>query len=98
MRFKGKLGALYETYESILDAANLLKRFSKSVLQVANLGEIAYRMCHTTREQVIQLAKSLEKTEYCQFLLRVVVMTNIKCLGQLSLEILIARDDRNENN
>ena len=59
------------THESLLEAAQYIETVQRMQnVQVANLEEIAYRMGYITREQVIELAQSLKKNEYGQYLLR----------------------------
>lgn len=41
-------------------------------MQIANLEEIAYRKGYITREKVLELAQPLKKTEYGQYLLRLI--------------------------
>lgn len=61
------------THESLLEAAQFIETVQRMQnMQVANLEEIAYRMGYITREQVIELAQSLKKNEYGQYLLRIV--------------------------
>ena len=61
------------THESLLEAAQYIETVQRMQnVQVANLEEIAYRMGYITREQVIELAQSLKKNEYGQYLLRLV--------------------------
>ena len=61
------------THESLLEAAQYIETVQRMQnVQVANLEESAYRMGYITREQVIELAQSLKKNEYGQYLLRLV--------------------------
>lgn len=61
------------THESLLEAAQYIETVQRMQnVQVANLEEIAYHMGYITREQVIELAQSLKKNEYGQYLLRLV--------------------------
>ena len=61
------------THESLLEAAQYIETVQRMQnVQVANLEEIAYRMGYITRDQVIELAQSLKKNEYGQYLLRLV--------------------------
>ena len=61
------------THESLLEAAQYIETVQRMQnVHVANLEEIAYRMGYITREQVIELAQSLKKNEYGQYLLRLV--------------------------
>lgn len=61
------------THESLLEAAQYIETVQRMQnVQVANLEEISYRMGYITREQVIELAQSLKKNEYGQYLLRLV--------------------------
>ena len=61
------------THESLLEAAQYIETVQRMQnVQVANLEEIAYRMGYITREQVIELAQELKKSEYGQYLLRLV--------------------------
>ncbi|HEK9647488.1 TPA: glucose-1-phosphate thymidylyltransferase RfbA, partial [Streptococcus equi subsp. equi] len=61
------------THESLLEAAQYIETVQRlQNAQVANLEEIAYRMGYITKEDVYQLAQSLKKNEYGQYLLRLI--------------------------
>lgn len=61
------------THESLLEAAQYIETVQRlQNAQVANLEEIAYRMDYITKEDVYQLAQSLKKNEYGQYLLRLI--------------------------
>lgn len=59
------------THESMLEASNFIHTIEKRQgLKVACLEEIAYERGYITREELIQLAESLKKNEYGQYLLK----------------------------
>lgn len=61
------------THESLLDAAIYIESVQRlQNMQIANLEEIAYRKGYITREKVLELAQPLKKTEYGQYLLRLI--------------------------
>lgn len=61
------------THESLLEASQYIETVQRlQNVQVANLEEIAYRMGYITKEQVLELAQSLKKNEYGQYLLRLI--------------------------
>ena len=61
------------THESLLQAAQYIETVQRlQNVQVANLEEIAYRMGYINKEQVHELAQSLKKNEYGQYLLRLI--------------------------
>ena len=61
------------THESLLEAAQYIETVQRMQnVQVANLEEIAYRMGYITKEEVHDLAQSLKKNEYGQYLLRLI--------------------------
>src|SRR5947209_13545576 len=61
------------TFESLIDAATFVQTSHTSqAIKVACLEEIAYRLGFIDREQVMVLAKSLEKSGYGNYLLDVV--------------------------
>ena len=61
------------THESLLDASIYIESVQRlQNMQIANLEEIAYRMGYITREKVLELAQPLKKTEYGQYLLRLI--------------------------
>ena len=65
------------THESLLDASIYIESVQRlQNMQIANLEEIAYRKGYITREKVLELAQSLKKTEYGQYLLRLIGETN----------------------
>ncbi len=60
------------THESLHDAGSFVASIQKRQgLQVACVEEIAYRMGYITREQLINLAQPLLKSDYGQYLLKV---------------------------
>lgn len=61
------------THESLLEAAQYIETVQRlQNVQVANLEEIAYRMGYISKEDVHELAQSLKKNEYGQYLLRLI--------------------------
>ena len=61
------------THESLLDASIYIESVQRlQNMQIANLEEIAYRKGYITREKVLALAQQLKKTEYGQYLLRLI--------------------------
>ena len=61
------------THESLLEASQYIETVQRiQNVQVANLEEIAYRKGYITREKVLELAQPLKKTEYGQYLLRLI--------------------------
>ena len=61
------------THESLLDASIYIESIQRlQNMQIANLEEIAYRKGYITREKVLELAQPLKKTEYGQYLLRLI--------------------------
>ena len=65
------------THESLLDASIYIESVQRlQNMQIANLEEIAYRKGYITREKVLELAQPLNKTEYGQYLLRLIGENN----------------------
>ena len=61
------------TFESLIDAAMFVQTLEKRQgLKIASPEEIGYRMGFITREQVLILAKALEKSGYGSYLLDIV--------------------------
>ena len=61
------------THESLLDASIYIESVQRlQNMQIANLEEIAYCKGYITREKVLELAQPLKKTEYGQYLLRLI--------------------------
>lgn len=61
------------THESLLYASIYIESVQRlQNMQIANLEEIAYRKGYITREKVLELAQPLKKTEYGQYLLRLI--------------------------
>jgi len=61
------------THESLLDAANFVQAVQKRQgLYIACIEEIAYRNNFINRTQLIKLAQPLLKTEYGQYLMRLI--------------------------
>lgn len=59
------------THDSLLDASHFVSLIEKRQgLKVACIEEIAYQKNYITSEQLVKLAKPLEKIEYGQYLLR----------------------------
>lgn len=59
------------THESLLEASAFIETIEKRQgLKVACLEEIAFDMGYISREQVLELARPLEKNQYGQYLLR----------------------------
>lgn len=68
------------THESLLDAANYIKILEdRQGLKIACLEEIAYRMGYIDRDQVAEVAESLRKNGYGQYLLN---MLNEEKIGR----------------
>ena len=60
------------TFESLIDAGTFVQTLEKRQgMKIACPEEIAYRMGFITREQVVSLAKSLEKSGYGGYLLNI---------------------------
>ena len=61
------------THDAMLDAANFIRTIeTRQGLQVACLQEIAYENGWMTKEQVRESVRDLQKTEYGQYLLKVI--------------------------
>jgi len=61
------------THESLLDAGNFIRTIEKRTsLKIACIEEIAYLNRWIDKEQLKELAKPLKKTEYGQYLLKIV--------------------------
>ena len=61
------------THEAMLDAGNFIRTIeTRQGLQVACLQEIAYMNGWMTREQVRESCRDLLKTEYGQYLIRMI--------------------------
>jgi len=59
------------THESLLDASNFIKTIEdRQGLKVACIEEIAYEMGYITKEQLIELAQPLKKSQYGQYMLK----------------------------
>lgn len=60
------------THESLLDASNFVEAIQKRQgLYIACLEEIAYRNGYITRQQLVDLAQTLIKTEYGKYLMEI---------------------------
>ena len=60
------------TFESLLEASQFIQTIEKRQgLKIACPEEIAYRMGYITAEQLVELAASLNKNGYGQYLLNV---------------------------
>ena len=74
VRFTGRGLAWLDTgtHEALLDASNFVENVQKRQgLYIACIEEISYRKGYITREQLIQLAQPLIKTDYGRYLLDV---------------------------
>lgn len=61
------------TYEGLLEASNFVSIIQKRQgLYVSCIEEIAYRKGYITKEKLAELAKPMMKTEYGQYLMRIV--------------------------
>ena len=61
------------TYDSMLDAGNFIRTIeTRQGLQVACLQEIAYDNGWMTKEQIRQTCANLGKTNYSQYLMRLI--------------------------
>ena len=61
------------TFESLIDAASFVQTLEvRQGMKVACLEEIAYRLGFITRDQILALAKSLDKSGYGKYLVQVV--------------------------
>lgn len=61
------------THESLNDASNFIETVQKRQnLKIACIEEIAYRMGYIDKNQVYDLAQSLKKSDYGQYLLRLI--------------------------
>lgn len=59
------------THESLLEAATFIETIEKRQgLKVACLEEIAYEMGYITKQQLLDLAESLKKNQYGQYLIK----------------------------
>jgi len=59
------------THESLLEASQFIQTIEKRQgLKVACLEEIAYEMEYISKEQLLKLAKSLQKNQYGQYLIK----------------------------
>ncbi|MEF9991455.1 MAG: glucose-1-phosphate thymidylyltransferase RfbA [Romboutsia sp.] len=60
------------TYKGLLDASNFVEAVqTRQGLYIACLEEIAYRQNYISKEQLIELAKPLMKTEYGKYLMKI---------------------------
>ena len=60
------------TYESLLDAGNFIRTIEKRTgLKIACLEEIAYNNGWITKEELLELAKPLMKTDYGKYLVEI---------------------------
>ncbi len=59
------------THESLLEASNFIQTIEKRQgLKVACIEEIAYEMGYITKDEVLELAKSLIKSQYGKYLIK----------------------------
>ncbi len=59
------------THESLLEASNFIQTIeNRQGLKVACIEEIAYEMNYITKEQLLLLAKPLQKNQYGQYLIK----------------------------
>ena len=59
-------------HDSLLDAANFVSAFQKRQgMYISCVEEIAFRRGFITKEQLLDLAKPLLKTEYGQYLMEI---------------------------
>ncbi|MEA2028078.1 MAG: glucose-1-phosphate thymidylyltransferase RfbA [Campylobacterota bacterium] len=59
------------THESMLEASNFIQTIEhRQGLKVACIEEIAYEMGYISKEQLIELAKPLQKNQYGQYLIK----------------------------
>ena len=66
------LGLIPGTHHGLLDAANYVEAIqTRQGLYVSCLEEIAYRQGYISKEQLLNLAKPLLKTEYGQYLVKI---------------------------
>ena len=60
------------TYDGLLEAARFVSIIQKRQgLYISCIEEIAYRRGYISREQLLELAAPMKKTEYGQYLLKV---------------------------
>ena len=60
------------THKGLLEASNFVEAVqTRQGLYIACLEEIAYRKGYINREQLLELAKPLMKTEYGQYLVKI---------------------------
>ena len=59
------------THESLLEASTFIETIeNRQGLKVACIEEIAFEQGYITKDQLIELAKPLEKNQYGQYLLK----------------------------
>jgi len=59
------------THESLLEASNYIQTIeNRQSLKVACIEEIAYEMEYISKEELIELAQPLRKSQYGKYLLR----------------------------
>lgn len=67
------------THESLLEASNFVEAVQKRQgLYIACIEEIAYRKGYITKEQLLELAQSLMKTEYGHYLVEISNSSEVK--------------------
>lgn len=73
------------THESLLDASNFVEAVQKRQgLYIACIEEIAFRRGYISREQLIDLAQSLMKTDYGKYLMEIALHSEEKVLTTIS--------------
>jgi glucose-1-phosphate thymidylyltransferase len=61
------------THEALLQASTFIQAIEqRQGLKVACLEEVAYNMGYITRDDVTRIARTMEKNDYGQYLLRLV--------------------------
>ncbi|MFC5465576.1 glucose-1-phosphate thymidylyltransferase RfbA [Lederbergia graminis] len=72
------------THESLLEASNFVEAIQKRQgLYVACIEEIAFRRGYISRDQLLNLAEPLMKTEYGKYLVEVALQTNESVLTKV---------------
>jgi glucose-1-phosphate thymidylyltransferase len=72
------------THESLIEASQFIEIIEKRQrLKVACLEEISYNKGYISTSKLLQLAEPLKKSEYGQYLLRIVEMNKDRKIGQM---------------